>query len=141
MTLPFTAIADVALKVIDRFVPDPKAKAAAAQALAELDNAQLMKLLDIDAQQAQGQLEVNKAEAAHSSIFVAGWRPFVGWGCGVAFIYHFLLQPFMAFALANTGHAVVLPAFDIDAMFTVLMGILGLGGLRSVEKIKGVGKK
>jgi len=60
--------------------------------------------------------------------------------CGAAFAYHFIVQPFLAFAAANTGHAVQMPAFDMSTLSTVLMGMLGLGGLHTVEKIQGVGK-
>ena len=86
------------------------------------------------------QMEVNKAEAASASVFVAGWRPFIGWVCGVAFAYHFVLQPFLAFALATAGVRVELPAFDIDSLLTVLLGMLGLGGLRTFEKVRGAAK-
>lgn len=82
------------------------------------------------------QLEVNKAEAAHASLFVAGWQPFIGWVCGVAFAYHFVLQPQFAFVLANAGSKVELPAFDMSELVTVLVGMLGLGGMRTAEKIK-----
>lgn len=85
-----------------------------------------------------GQMEVNKTEAAHGSIFVAGWRPFIGWVCGVAFAYHFILQPFLAFIFAVAGKTIAMPVFDMDALFTVLMGMLGLGAMRTAEKVKGV---
>jgi len=95
------------------------------------------KIVDVLAQTDVAQLEVNKVEAKSKNLFVSGWRPFIGWTCGVAFCYHFILQPFMAFLLANWGYAVVLPAFDMDVLNTVLMGMLGLGTMRSFEKIKG----
>ena len=84
------------------------------------------------------QIEVNKAEAAHGSIFVAGARPFILWTCGVAFAYHYILQPLLAFIFSAAGHPVPLPAFDMEGMMYVLGGILGLGGMRSFEKAKGV---
>jgi hypothetical protein len=80
-------------------------------------------------------MEINKVEAANANLFVAGWRPFIGWTCGVALLYHFILQPFVAFVIANTGHTVVLPTFDIDSLYTILMGMLGLGAMRTAEKI------
>lgn len=82
------------------------------------------------------QIDVNKVEAASEDRFVSGWRPFIGWVCGIAFAYHFILQPLMAFTIMNLGGTANLPVFDMDALFTVLMGMLGLGGLRTVEKIK-----
>jgi hypothetical protein len=84
----------------------------------------------------KAQLEVNKVEAGHTSLFVAGWRPFVGWTCGVALCYHFVLQPFLVFLLYSFGYQVALPQFDMTTLTTILMGMLGLGGLRSYEKVK-----
>jgi hypothetical protein len=86
------------------------------------------------------QLEVNKAEAAHKSVFVAGWRPFVGWVCGVALSYHFILAPLLQFGFALAGMDQELPEFEFSQLSTVLMGMLGLGGLRTFEKMKGVSR-
>jgi hypothetical protein len=117
------------LKVLDKFIPDPAAKAKAESELRE-------SLLAWDA----SQNEVNKIEAGHASIFVSGWRPFVGWTCGVAFAYHYVVQPLALFVLASFGVSVVLPAFSMESLLTVLLGLLGLGGLRTYEKFKGVSK-
>ena len=88
-----------------------------------------------------GQLEINKAEAQHRSIFVAGWRPFLGWGLAFAMIWHFVLVPMLTFVFAYAGlETPDLPAFDMDSLMTVLLGMLGLGGLRSFEKSKGLTK-
>ena len=84
----------------------------------------------------KAQIEVNKVEAGSSSLFVSGWRPFVGWTCGVALCYHFVLQPFLMFVLSSTGNPMELPIFDMTTLTTVLMGMLGLGGLRTYEKVK-----
>ena len=84
----------------------------------------------------KAQIEVNKVEANSSSLFVAGWRPFVGWTCGVALCYHFVLQPFLTFVLYSFGQQITLPTFDMGTLTTILMGMLGLGGLRSYEKVK-----
>lgn len=116
-------------KVLDKFVPDPAAKA---EAEAELRDA----LMTWD----KAQTEINKAEATHRTVFVAGWRPFIGWTCGVAFAYHFLVTPIILVVVNTTGAQVTLPNFDIEGMMTVLLGMLGLGGLRTYEKIKGVAK-
>jgi len=87
------------------------------------------------------QVEVNKAEASHRSIFVAGWRPFIGWTCGVALAYHFILAPLIIFGVAWYGAEIPeIPAFDMDSLMTVLLGMLGLGGMRSFEKAKGLTK-
>ena len=71
-------------------------------------------------------------------MFVAGWRPFVGWTCGVALAYHFVLSPILGFILVLTGVETPMPEFEFSQLSTILMGMLGLGGLRSYEKMKGV---
>jgi hypothetical protein len=72
---------------------------------------------------------------------VAGWRPFLGWGLAFAMIWHFVLAPMIIFGFAYAGmEAPRLPAFDMDSLMTVLLGMLGLGGLRTVEKVKGLTK-
>lgn len=86
------------------------------------------------------QMEVNKAEAVHKSIFVAGWRPFVGWTCGVSLAYHFLLAPILQFSFALAGYDQEVPKFDFSQLSTILMGMLGLGGLRTWEKMNGVAR-
>ena len=84
------------------------------------------------------QIDLNKQEAAHQSMFVAGWRPFVGWTCGVALAYHFILSPILSFILVLAGVETPVPTFEFSQFSTILMGMLGLGGLRSYEKMKGV---
>lgn len=84
----------------------------------------------------KAQLEVNKVEAGHTSKFVSGWRPFTGWICATAMAYHFILQPLLTFALYTFGNEIVLPTFDMTTLTTVLLGMLGLGGMRSFEKVK-----
>jgi hypothetical protein len=84
----------------------------------------------------KAQIEVNKIEAGQTNIFVSGWRPFVGWTCGIALCYHFVLQPFLMFVLLSIGKPMDLPVFDMSTLTTVLMGMLGLGGLRTYEKVK-----
>ena len=85
------------------------------------------------------QIEVNKVEAQSASLFVAGWRPFIGWVCGFAFAYSLIVQPFMAFLLAAYDHPVKeLPVIDGDLLGWAMGGMLGLGSLRSFEKVKGV---
>ena len=84
----------------------------------------------------KAQIEVNKIEAGQTNIFVSGWRPFVGWTCGIALCYHFVLQPFLMFVFFAIGKPMELPVFDMTTLTTVLMGMLGLGGLRTYEKVK-----
>jgi hypothetical protein len=90
---------------------------------------------------ALAQIEVNKMEAASGSIFKGGWRPFIGWVCGIAFAYHFILQPLIIFGVSVAGIDVPeLPEFDMSTLLTVLGGLLGLGTLRTYEKSKGLSK-
>jgi len=78
------------------------------------------------------QNEVNKIEAQHRSIFVAGWRPFIGWVCGVALLYNFILRDIIAWLSPD----IMPPALQMDHLITILLGMLGLGGLRTYEKLK-----
>jgi len=116
-------------KILDKFVADKDLKAKLQHELnTELHKANM------------AQLEVNKVEAAHKNMFVAGWRPFVGWCCASALAYHFILQPILVFVLSLSGYQVALPEFDMNSLMTVLLGMLGLGGMRSLEKINGVAR-
>jgi hypothetical protein len=84
----------------------------------------------------KAQIEVNKIESASDNIFKSGWRPFTGWVCSFALAYHFVLQPFLMFILVSIGKPMELPVFDMSTLTTVLFGMLGLGGMRSLEKVK-----
>ena len=123
------SVVGIAGKVLDKFIEDKDLKA-------KLQHEMNMQLHDANL----AQIEVNKAEAASASIFKGGWRPFVGWVCGVAMLYHFLLQPIIVFILSASGVTFDLPQFDMGSLMTILMGLLGLGGLRSFEKFKGITK-
>ena len=123
-------ITSVAGKVLDKFVQDKDLKA-------KLDHEMNMAFHEANL----AQVEINKVEAASQNMFVAGWRPFVGWTCGVALLYHFLLLPLLHFILRATGNEVELPEFDFSHLSTILMGMLGLGGLRTYEKLRGVSRE
>lgn len=113
--------------IIDRVVPDPKQKAAISLELAKLESAQVT-----------GQLEINKAEALHRSIFVAGWRPFIGWICGVGLAYGVIIQPLISWvAKVIFGYDGEIPAFDSALLIYALGGMLGLGAMRSYDKKNG----
>lgn len=84
----------------------------------------------------KAQIEVNKVEAGSTNLFVSGWRPSVGWVCSIALCYHFVLQPLLMFVLSAVGKPVDLPVFDMSTLTTILLGLLGLGGMRSFEKVK-----
>jgi hypothetical protein len=124
--------------ILDKLFPDPAAAAAAKVQVMEMAQRGELAKLDADVKLATGQLDVNKAEAANSSLFVAGWRPFIGWTCGAAFAFKFIAGPAAVVLMAVAGHPITLPVFDFTEMSTILLGMLGLGGLRTVEKIKGV---
>ena len=120
--------------LLDKFVEDKDQKQLLAHEIATMAQKHAHET-------AMAQIEVNKNEATHRNVFVAGWRPFVGWTCGVALAYHFILQPFIVFAVAVSGFQIpTLPEFDMASLLTVLMGMLGLGGLRTFEKTKGISK-
>tara|TARA_R110000803_G_scaffold207814_1_gene276006 strand:- start:971 stop:1375 length:405 start_codon:yes stop_codon:yes gene_type:complete len=119
--------------VLDRFFPNKEEKEKAAR---EIEAKLTDHLASIDL----AQLEVNKAEAQSGNIFLAGWRPFVGWTCGLSLFYTYLVQPMAVFVLGQTGNLVNLPTLDLSTMMPVLLGMLGLGGLRTFEKFKKVSK-
>ena len=119
--------------LLDKFVEDKDQKAKLAHEIATMGQRH--------AQEAMlAQLEINKNEAASRNVFIAGWRPFIGWSCGVALAWTYVITPVLHFILAQTGNLVELPAMDMSQMMPVLLGMLGLGGLRSFEKYKGISK-
>ena len=126
-------------------VIDTVIKRIAPEKMSELDKAKLaqdlqLELSKADFSQAIEQIKVNVEEAKSASMFVAGWRPFVGWVCGIAMAYSFILQPFLAFLVGVYRWSLPpLPALDAGSLMTVLLGMLGLGTMRTYEKIKGVG--
>ena len=120
--------------LLDKFVEDKDQKNKLAHELATMADRHAQEL-------AKGQLDINAEEAKSKNIFVSGWRPSVGWCCSLALFAHFLVFPTMDVVTAYMGiEAVAYPAFDMDSLMTVLLGLLGLGGMRSFEKYKGVSK-
>jgi|TARA_B110000908_G_C10033488_1_gene348505 hypothetical protein len=117
--------------LLDKFIEDKDKKNAIAFELSTMAERHAQEL-------AKGQLEVNKVEAAHKNMFVAGWRPAVGWVCVAGMAGNFILIPFANFALALSSSDIVIPLIALSEMMPVLMGMLGLGAMRTVEKTKGV---
>ena len=116
--------------IIDRFVETDDEKRTA-----EIIRARMMM------QPSLVQTELNKVEAAHRSVFVAGWRPFIGWVCGAALLYNFVLRDLLAWTLLNTGvQASMPPDLAMEELLTVLLGMLGLGAFRTAEKMAGKAK-
>lgn len=119
------SVADLANAVVARIWPDKT----------EQEKAQLAAAVTL----VQGQLSVNQAEASNPSVFVAGWRPFIGWVCGAALVYHYIVRPMLPWLLAMFGKPVPpIPPLDMGDLITILLGMLGLGGLRTYEKKQGV---
>ena len=101
-------------QLLDRIIPDPDARAKAKLELIKEENAQALEQMRLALQADQSQTQIDEAEAQNPNLFVSGWRPFIGWVCGVAFAYHFILQPMLAFLIANAGGNVKLPVFDMQ---------------------------
>jgi hypothetical protein len=119
--------------LLDKFIEDKDKKNAIAFQLSTMAERHAQEL-------AKAQIEVNKTEAAHRSLFVSGWRPAVGWTCCLGLASNYLLIPMANFALALADSAIQVPVLDISTMMPVLMGMLGLGALRTTEKVKGVNR-
>ena len=137
---PITALLDVGKMAINRIWPDPTKQAEEQRKLAELaQNGDLAKM-QAEVSLLLGQIEINKVEAAHKSIFIAGWRPFVGWCCGFALCYAAIVEPLMRFIAKMNGYTGAFPVLDTTITMQVLLGMLGLGVMRTREKEKGVHK-
>ena len=128
------ALIGPATKLLGKFIEDKDTKNKLAHELATMAERHAQEL-------AKSQIEVNKAEAQSRHWFVAAWRPFIGWTCGIALMWHFVLSQFILFFATMFGFDLpALPEFDMGSLMTVLMGMLGLGGLRTFEKYKGMTK-
>lgn len=124
-------------QVLDKIIPDPQAAADAKLKALELAQKGDLAALDAELRLALGQIEVNKTEAA-TDMFRGGWRPAVGWVCVVGLGYQFVLQPVLPWLVALFGAQVPpLPAIDNESLMVLLTGMLGLGGLRTIERVKG----
>lgn len=121
--------------LLKQVIPDPNARKEAEEKLELLEQSGELQVI-------LGQLGINQTEAAHKSLFVAGWRPFVGWTCGVSLAYNFVLYPFLQFVCVLVMDSPPeFPVLDTGELMTVLLGMLGLGGLRTYEKYKGVSRE
>lgn len=123
-------IFEIGKTLLDRFIPDPAQKAQAEMELIRM-------AADGELKQTIAQLEINAREAAHPSVFVAGWRPFFGWAGGAGFVYATILQPLLAWWASIKGWPAP-PALNLDLLWVVITGMLGIGGLRTFEKSRGV---
>jgi hypothetical protein len=126
---PVSALLDIGGKVLDRVFPDPTQQAAARLELLKLQQSG-------ELTQIAGQMEINKVEAASSSVFVSGWRPSIGWVCSAGFAVQFVIGPLAEWGSMLANHPVKFPTMDTGTMMPLLLGMLGLGGLRTAEKLQ-----
>lgn len=135
---PGAQIVDGASKIIGMFKLSDTQKAEMQQQLT-LANLDMEKTaLAGQVAELEGQIQTNASEAQAKSIFVSGWRPAVGWVCALAFGWAFVIQPFATFVCALRHYTITLPSLDLSTMMPILMGMLGLGAMRSYEKVQGV---
>ena len=113
--------------LLDKFIEDKDQKNALAHEIATMSQKYAQEI-------AQGQMAINQVEAAHKSLFVSGWRPAVGWVCVLGMFGNFITIPFSNFVLALLGIDIVIPLVPLETMMPVLMGMLGLGAMRTYEK-------
>lgn len=132
---PFTAGFDLVKTGLDKFFPDAdtELKGKLEAAATEINNNYQLQL---------EQIQVNKVEAASSSLFTSGWRPFIAWVCGFALAYSSILEPILRF-IARVGFDYLgeFPEIDDDITLQVLLGMLGLGAMRSYDKVQGTVRK
>lgn len=130
---PISALLEIGGKVIDRVWADPvQASAARLELIKIQQSGELAQIV--------GQMDINKAEAASPHLFVAGWRPFIGWVCGSGFAVQFVIGPLGEWITNIAGYPVKFPQMDLGTMMPLLFGMLGLGAYRTAEKIQGVTK-
>jgi len=131
---PVNALFKIGSQVIDRVWPDPEKAAAAKLELFKMQQSGELAAM-------AGQLAINKEEAANPNVFVSGWRPFIGWVCGSGFAIQFVIGPMAEWGSVLYGNPVKFPQMDVGTMMPLLLGMLGLGTLRTAEKIQGVASK
>jgi hypothetical protein len=131
---PISTALELGTSVINKIWPDPVKQAEEQRKLQELAQKGSLEELNAEVKLLVSQVDLNKVEAAHKSIFVAGWRPFVGWVCGFGLLYNVILAPFLDIWLT-------VPEVKTDLLYPVLLGMLGLGGMRSFEKVKRVSRE
>lgn len=128
---PISAVLDVGKTLIERFIPDPKQKAEALLKLREMEQSG-------DLQVIANQIEINKIEAASPRLFVSGWRPFIGWVCGAALALQLIIIPLAVYGANLAGKPVPAPVMSVELLTTMVISMLGIGGMRTYEKKNGV---
>lgn len=137
MALPLLSILPVVGDILDKIFPDKTAAEAAKVRLVELAQQGELAKLQADTQLATAQAETNKIEAASGNLWVSGWRPAVGWICALAVGFKFIGGPLLYMVGQAVGHPVDLPRIETEELWPLLLGMLGLGAFRTVEKVKG----
>jgi hypothetical protein len=132
-----SAALDIGGKLIERLWPDPAQKQAAQLELLRLAQTGELAQLTADTELAKGQLAVNQVEAAAPDLFTRGWRPFIGWICGAGLATQFMIGPLATWVGQLFGATIAFPQLDMGTLLTLLLGMLGLGAMRTAEKIKG----
>jgi hypothetical protein len=135
---PLELLLGIGAKVIDRLFPDPAQKAQAQLELFKLQQSGELAELAASVQLATNQSNVNAEEAKSENLFKSGWRPFIGWVCGTGLAIQFIVSPILSWGSRLFNHPVDLPSLDLSVILTLLFGMLGLGVLRTHEKINGV---
>ena len=135
---PVTALLDMGSKVIERLWPDPAQRDAAKLELFKLQQSGELAALAAETELAKGQIAINTEEAKSPSLFISGWRPALGWCCVIACAWNWVGLKIALFVAAYVGKELNLAPADLSEMLPVLMGMLGLGGLRTIEKINSV---
>lgn len=132
-----SAVSSLVETVVERIWEDPAERDKAKLALRQMQQTGELQRMTIDAGLLQGQIEVNKIEAASESLFKSGWRPAVGWACVSGLVYQLLFSPLFAWLGGNALGWSAPPSLEMDTLLTLLFGMLGLAGYRTVERVKG----
>ena len=137
MGFPLLDILNIGTKIIERVIPDPAAKLAATQKLAELQQAGELADMAHELALVQTQTDINKVEAASTNWWTSGWRPYIGWVCGTGLLINSILRPLLMWASSGFKPE-AFPVLDVAPLMTLLTGMLGLAGLRTYEKTQNV---
>jgi hypothetical protein len=131
---PISAALDLGTTLINKIFPDPAQAADAKLKLLELQQSGQLAIMT-------AQTDINKTEAANSSVFVSGWRPAIGWVCALALAYQYLFKPLLTWGATVAGYNLPPMVGLDDNLWQLMMGMLGMGGLRTFEKVQGVASK
>lgn len=129
-------ILTIGSKILDRVLPDPAQRAAAQLEMFKAQQAGEFKEIDNQLQRDLAQSDTNKIEAGSADKFTSRWRPFIGWVCGTGLAVQFLVGPLFTWIAALVGYPIVFPSLDMGTLLTLLLGMLGLGGMRTIEKLQ-----